>query len=28
MIEEEEKKVIVLFIGHRREVYDNFSRLF
>lgn len=28
MIEEEAKRVIVLFIGHKREVYDNFSRLF
>jgi len=28
MIEEEAKRVIVLFIGHRREVYDDFSRLF
>jgi len=28
MIEEETKRVIVLFIGHRREVYDDFSRLF
>jgi len=27
MIEKEEKRVIVLFIGHRREVYDDFSRL-
>jgi mRNA interferase RelE/StbE len=24
---EEEKRVIVLFIGHRREVCDDFSRL-
>ena len=28
MVEEEAKKVKVLFIGHRREVYDDFSRLF
>lgn len=28
MIDEEERKVIALFIGHRREVYDDFSRLF
>ena len=28
MIDEEKRKVIVLFIGHRREVYDDFSRLF
>jgi len=28
MIEEEAKRVIVLFIGHRREVYDDFFRLF
>jgi len=27
MIEEEAKRVIVLFIGHRREVYGDFSRL-
>ena len=24
----EERKVIVLFIGHRKNVYDRFSRLF
>jgi len=24
----EEGKVIVLFIGHRRAVYDDFSRIF
>ena len=24
----EEKKVIVLFIGHRDDVYDDFSKLF
>ena len=27
MLEEGEHKVIVLFIGHRRNVYDDFSRL-
>ena len=27
-INQEERKVIVLFIGHRRTVYDNFSRIF
>ena len=27
MIDEEERRVIVLFIGHRREVYDDFSKL-
>jgi len=27
-INSEERKVIVLFIGHREEVYDDFSRLF
>jgi len=27
MIEKEEHRVIVLFIGHRRDVYDDFSRL-
>jgi len=26
-IEDEKKTVIVLFIGHRRDVYDEFSRL-
>jgi len=26
-IDEEKKTVIVLFIGHRRDVYDEFSRL-
>jgi len=26
-IHEEEGKVVVLFIGHRRKVYDDFSRL-
>lgn len=26
-IKHEEEKVIVLFIGHRRDVYDDFSRL-
>lgn len=28
MIDEEEKRVLILFIGHRSEVYDDFSRLF
>ena len=28
MVEEETGRVIILFIGHRREVYDDFSRLF
>lgn len=28
MVEEGQRKVVVLFIGHRRDVYDNFSRLF
>ncbi|MCD6088121.1 type II toxin-antitoxin system RelE/ParE family toxin [Candidatus Bathyarchaeota archaeon] len=27
-INQEERKVIVLFIGHRRTVYDDFSRIF
>jgi len=27
-INREEGKVVVLFIGHRRKVYDDFSRLF
>lgn len=27
IIDEKEKRVIVLFIGHRGEVYDDFSRL-
>jgi len=26
-IHSENRRVIVLFIGHRKEVYDNFSRL-
>jgi len=26
-IHKEEGKVVVLFIGHRRKVYDDFSRL-
>jgi len=26
-IDEERKMVIILFIGHRRDVYDEFSRL-
>jgi len=26
-VDEEERRVIILFIGHRREVYDDFSRL-
>ena len=27
-VSDEEKKVVVLFIGHRRDVYDDFSRAF
>ena len=27
-IDNREQRVIVLFIGHRSEVYDDFSRLF
>ena len=27
-INNKEKKVIVLFIGHRKNVYDEFSKLF
>lgn len=27
-IDHKEKKVIVLFTGHRKNVYDNFSKLF
>jgi len=27
-IDNKEKKVIVLFIGHRKNVYDEFSKLF
>ena len=27
-IDHKEKKVIVLFIGHRKNVYDDFSKLF
>jgi len=26
-IDEKEKTVIILFIGHRRDVYDEFTRL-
>jgi len=26
-VDEEERRVIILFIGHRREVYEDFSRL-
>jgi len=26
-IDEEKRTVIILFIGHRRDVYDEFSRL-
>lgn len=26
-IDDEKKTVIILFIGHRRDVYDEFSRL-
>lgn len=28
MVEKEDRRVIVLFIGHRRDVYDDFSRIF
>lgn len=28
MVEEEDKRVVVLFIGHRKDVYDDFSRVF
>ena len=27
-IEMEKKQVIVLYVGHRRSVYDDFSRIF
>lgn len=27
VVDEGEGRVVVLFIGHRREVYDDFSRL-
>ena len=27
-VDEVEKSVIILFIGHRRDVYDDFSRIF
>lgn len=27
MIDRERRQVVVLFIGHRRDVYDDFSRL-
>ena len=27
-IQESEKKVVVLFIGHRKDIYDNFARVF
>jgi len=27
-IDETERRVIVLFVGHRRKVYDDFSKLF
>jgi len=27
MVDTRERKVVVLFIGHRKEVYDDFSRL-
>ncbi len=27
-IDRAEKRVIVLFIGHRKKVYDDFSRIF
>ncbi len=26
-IDQSEEKVVILFIGHRKEVYDDFSRL-
>ena len=26
-IDREQKKVIVLFIGHRKDIYDDFSRM-
>jgi len=28
MIDKDEGRVVVLFIGHRRDVYEDFSRLF
>ena len=27
-IDQDEKRVMVLFIGHRKKVYDDFSRMF
>jgi mRNA interferase RelE/StbE len=27
-IDKKEQKVIILFIGHRKDVYDDFSKLF
>jgi len=27
-VNESEKRVIILFIGYRRDVYDDFSRIF
>lgn len=27
-IDEKEQKVIILFIGHRKDVYDDFSKVF
>lgn len=27
-VDEEKKRVIILFIGHRKNVYDDFSKLF
>ena len=27
-IDEEKKRVVILFIGHRKSVYDDFSKLF
>ncbi|MEX2722747.1 MAG: type II toxin-antitoxin system RelE/ParE family toxin [Candidatus Freyarchaeota archaeon] len=26
-IDEENKQVIILFVGHRKKVYDDFSKL-
>jgi len=26
-IDKEKKKILVLFIGHRKNIYDNFSKL-
>jgi mRNA interferase RelE/StbE len=27
-IKEKDKKIIILFLGHRKDVYDDFSKLF